>query len=253
MSPLFQVVNISTLAAWLTMAGASSVACWVKVDYILPERKGIELKLSDDEGLLDLDLEAAGSAPTDIADAEPTEDVPTPEPVAVEPVPEIPEVPKIEPLPEVPDLPEPKPDSLVTEKPKEKPRPQVVKAKTTGSAPRSTSRPATSAANSGAGAGSGAGTAAGTGAGQVGADRFAGGRRPRPNYPSDCRSRGEQGRVSFVLTVDEQGNVVDVRIKSSPYPGLASATESGVRRWKFKPGARGSIQASVTFNLTDAH
>jgi len=252
MSPLFQIVNISTLAAWLTMAGASSVACWVKVDYLLPERKTMELKMSD-EGLIDLDQESAGSAATDVANAEPTEDVATPEPTPVEPVPEIPEVPQIEPLPEVPDLPEPKPDSLVTEKPKEKPQPQVAKSKPTSAAPSRASRPASSSNNSGGGTGSGAGTAAGAGAGQVGADRFAGGRRPKPDYPSDCRSRGEQGRVSFVLTVDEQGNVVDVRIKSSPSSGLASATERGVRRWKFKAGARASVAASVTFDLKESH
>ncbi|MGC4014891.1 MAG: TonB family protein [Luteolibacter sp.] len=253
MSPLFQIVNISTLAAWLTMAGASSVACWVKVDYLIPERKTMELKMSDQEGMIDLDQESAGSAATDVAEAEPTETVPTPEPTPVEPIPEMPEVPQLEPLPEVPDLPEPKPDSLVTEQPKEKPRPQATKAKTTSSAPRTNSRPASSSNNSGGGSGSGAGTAAGAGAGQVGADRFAGGRRPKPDYPSDCRSRGEQGRVSFILTVDEQGNVVDVRIKSSPYPGLASATERGVRRWKFKAGARASVTASVTFDLKESH
>lgn len=252
MSPLFQVVNISTLAAWLTMAGASSVACWVKVDYLLPERRTMDLNMSD-EGLIDLDMESAGSAATDVADAEPAEEVPTQEPTPVEPIPEVPEVPQIEPLPEIPDLPEPKPDSLVTEKPKEKPRPQVTKAKTSSSTTKPSTRSASSSTNSGGGSGSGAGTAAGTGAGQVGADRFAGGRRPKPNYPSDCRSRGEQGRVSFVLSVDEQGNVVDVRIKSSPYPGLAAATESGVRRWKFKAGARASVSASVTFDLRDGH
>lgn len=229
------------------------MACWVKMDYLLPERKVIDLKMSD-EGIIDIDQESAGSAATDVAQADPVENEPTPELTPVAPIPDAPEVPEIEPLPEIPDIPQPSPESLQVERPKEAPRPKVAKASKSNGPPNNRTRPASSSNNSGGGSGSGAGTNAGTGAGAVGADRFAGGRRPKPDYPADCRARGEQGRVGFILTVDEQGNVVDVRIKSPcPYAGLNNATANGVRRWKFKPGPRGSIQASVTFNIQDTH
>jgi periplasmic protein TonB len=253
MQSIFHALNIGTLATWLTVSGASTVACLVRVSDRLPALRQQELSLSN-EGVIDLDQESAGSAPIDPSQStEVIPDAPV-EPLPVEAVAEIPPLAELTPVPEVPDLPAPKPEALEIEQPE--PARQVPTAKsTTSPSPRQASRPASRSSareSNGAGGGSGAGTNQGAGAGAVGADRFAGGRRPKPNYPAECRSKGQVGRVGFTISIDEQGNVVGFSLKSpSPYPALNKATEDAVRRWKFKPGPRATTSASVTFQLND--
>ncbi len=254
MHSILQALNIGTLATWLTVSGASTVACLVRVSDHLPAlRQHEELSLSD-EGVIDLDQESAGSAPIDPSEStEVIPDAPV-EPPPVEAVAEIPPLAELTPVPEVPELPDPKPEALEMEQPK--PVRQAPAAKPSSSpspqpAARSANRSSARDSN-GEGSGSGAGTNKGAGAGAVGADRFAGGRRPKPSYPAECRSKGQAGRVGFTISIDEQGNVVGFSLKSpSPYPALNKATEDAVRRWKFKPGPRATTSASVTFQLND--
>lgn len=64
MQSIFHALNIGTLATWLTVSGASTVACLVRVSDRLPALRQQELSLSN-EGVIDLDQESAGSAPID--------------------------------------------------------------------------------------------------------------------------------------------------------------------------------------------
>lgn len=254
MHSILHALNIGTLATWLTVSGASTVACLVRVSDHLPALRQQQAMPLSDEGVIDLDQESAGSAPVDPSES--AEVIPD-EPIALPPVEAVAELPplaELTPVPEVPDLPAPRPDALEAER-TDSAR-QALAAKSSSSPnPQQASRSANRSSareNSGAGSGNGAGTNKGAGAGAVGADRFAGGRRPKPIYPAECRSKGQAGRVGFTLSIDEQGNVVGFSLKNpSPYPALNKATEDAVRRWKFKPGPRATTHASVTFQLND--
>ncbi|WP_338287913.1 energy transducer TonB [Luteolibacter sp. LG18] len=253
MTPFLQALNVGTMAAWLTVSGASTVACLVKVDYILPaknDRSDLKIALAD---VFDMDTQiagepAAGSAAPDEPSAEPQLAEPTP----VEPVPEIPEISPLEPLPEVPDLPQPKPDSLQTERPKEMTRTEEAPKPRRKQGPPAAQPGKTGGANgtTGTGGGTGNGPSSGNGSAIAGAERLSKGRTPKPPYPSTCQRANQEGRVGITFTVDEQGNVVSARVSSAtPYPEMNQAALNGVYRWKFPPGTRVTATKAIVFQL----
>jgi TonB family protein len=249
-----KVLNIFTLAAWLTFSAASAVCCLVKVDYWLPALHSgdLEIKLSD---VFDMDTDtgmvAAGSAaPGQVSNELETVD-PLPSVMPIEAVPEIPELTEIDPLPEIPELPEiaPKADALKVDQPK------AAQAKVSESAVKATRSGATATRAGADGArgvssGIGGGTGIGNGSAAAGAARLSKGRTPRPPYPPDCRARNEEGRVGITFTVDEAGNVVAAKISSpSPYPSMNQAALNGVYRWKFPAGPRITASRAIVFQL----
>ena len=154
----------------------------------------------------------------------------------------------LEPLPDISDLPQAtSPDG--TEKPKAAvAKPATSRPKT--SATRSTAGRKSTNGESGQGTGSGNGTAQGSGNSPVGADRWVGGRMPKPNYPSAARKAGQQGRVVVLFTVDERGYVVSASIASPCAHSLLNEEAlRTVRRWKFRPGARASASRPIVFQL----
>lgn len=260
MSPFIYALNIGTFATWLTVAGASTVACAVHVSERLPELISMgELMDIDVTAEVDLGDMSQGSAPPsdpveEVTDEEnaPQEEIAEAEVPEVpdEVVPEIPEVAETEPLPEIPDFPKPTPKPAAA-KPETAPKPKVV-ARNTGKATKSTpgARKASSNGQSGAGTGAGSGTARGSGSSPMGTARFAGGRFPRPNYPSEARRNGVQGRVVVVFSVDERGNVVSASVRSSSgNSSLDEAAVSSVRRAKFAPGGRATATKPILFRL----
>lgn len=249
MSPFFYALNIGTLATWLTVGGASTVACVIHVVDRLPDLKDGKV----DETEVFITPMELGSAPP-AAPTESTEETTSEEQVAMEELPELPELPEmpevpelaeLEPLPDVPDL--PVRSSEGTQRPKPaaaKPAAQRPKASN-----RTTSRASTSG-QSGQGTGQGNGTARGAGSSAVGADRWAGGRMPKPNYPSAARREGRQGRVVVLFSVDERGYVVSASITSgSAHADLNEEALRTVRRWKFRPGIRASASRPIVFQL----
>jgi len=255
MSSLLYVLNIGTLATWLTVAGASTVAAVVHVSERLP-------LLEDgrqEETELSVTPLAMGSAPpaeaaADEAPAEPQEA----EPTALAELPETPEMPalpdlsELEPLPEIPEMPvAPAPAEVRREA-----APKVAVRAAVASSPsqRSTGqRQVASAASgraNGGGSGQGNSSARGAGSSAVGSDRWVGGRMPKPNYPSAARRSGQQGRVVVQFTVDERGYVVDAKITGScPHSVLNEEALRTVRRWKFRPGPRASASRPIVFQL----
>ena len=249
MSPLLYAINIGTLATWLTVAGASSVACVVKVVERLPDLLADKPKETE----VFITPMAMGSAPpaaTEASDEALTEEAAIPEIPEVPEIPEMPELPEItdlEPLPDIPDLPQvTSPEG--TQQPKPAVKPAVSRPKTSSN--RSTAGQKSTTGESGRGTGTGNGSAQGSGDSAAGASRWVGGRMPKPNYPSACRKAGQQGRVVVNFTVDERGYVVNVSLASScAYSALNEEALRTVRRWKFKPGPRASASRPIVFQL----
>jgi protein TonB len=221
-------------------AGALSITMQVsKAD--ASEGPGVDIDLAQ--------LASGSAAPSDPTMPPSEEEVPSEREAVPEwqaAVPELPELAEPLPLPEIPKLPE-----LAKPEPSRETRiRQVIKP---ASSPRLTSRgsdkPASSS-NSGSGVGKGSDTASGNGSGAVGSARWAGGRMPAPNYPSEARRNGQEGRVVVLFSVDEQGNVVSASVTGPcPYPALNEEALRAVRRWKFQPGARASLQRPIIFKL----
>lgn len=264
MNSILYAANIGTLAAWLSVSGASTVGIFVKSQARLPVLKvqdGQEIQVTEGE-LLDIEMFAGGSAPAQELDVENNEETlqeqaaETPEAPELAPdIPEVPDLPEIaetEPLPEVPDLPEPKPRPSADTVNIAKPRPPAPKAsvKRSDDARRGTDRPVARRTESGSGTGSGSGSNRGAGSGDTGAARFAGGRMPKPSYPANARKQGVEGTVRVSITVDESGTVVSASIVSASHPALNDRSILGtINRWKFRPGARATRIAPIRFTL----
>jgi protein TonB len=79
-------------------------------------------------------------------------------------------------------------------------------------------------------------------------------RRVEPVYPELAKRARVQGTVVLVVTVDEEGNVSDIKV-SSGHPLLNDAAKSAVAQWKYSPtllnGEPVPVIATVTviFNL----
>jgi TonB family protein len=58
--------------------------------------------------------------------------------------------------------------------------------------------------------------------------------RVEPVYPLEAKEKGIEGEVRFALTVDEQGDVVDVQVLRGNAM-LVSAAYEAVRQWKYTP------------------
>jgi TonB family protein len=56
----------------------------------------------------------------------------------------------------------------------------------------------------------------------------------QPTYPKDALDQGIEGRVVLRVTIDRQGAIESVVVRSSPHPLLTAAAEAAVRQWKFR-------------------
>lgn len=250
MQSLLYALNVGTLATWLAVSGASTVAVTIKIHERLPKllNPASEVELA----MIDLDQEmgsAPPAAPEDAVPQEITEPEELPEVIPDVPeMPEIPEVPEMEPLPDIPDLP-PVPNGEL--KPKAEPKPAVARK---SDQPKPAQRSATAQNRGGVtgqGTGQGAGTAQGSGNSATGASRWAGLYAPKPSYPSASKKAGHEGRVGITFEVDERGYIVNARV-SSPcsYPELNEAALAKVRSaWRAKPGPRAQATKTIVFQI----
>jgi protein TonB len=184
---------------------------------------------------------------------------PAPEPPAPEPPPPAPEPPKPEPIPEPPKpepVPEPpKPEDIAPPKPEPTPPPKPV-AKPAPREPRSTPKPAT-ASKSQTAASVARGTPGRSGVPTAG--RTAGPGHlynPKPSYPPESRTAGEQGTVVLRVRVEADGRPGTITLaRSSGHPRLDRAAQEAVRRWRFKPATRdgqpfvSTVDVPVRFSL----
>jgi protein TonB len=154
----------------------------------------------------------------------------------------MPEPVAMEPLPDIPDLPAPPPEPAA--------KPSVPSSKTAPRIARTTPRarrdsPAPGGSNATAGSQTGAANAATTDAA-----RLAAGRMPAPSYPAESRRKNQTGTVVVEFTVDHSGRVIAAFAKSpSPWPLLNDEAVRTVRRWRFPPGGIMHLQRPIVFQL----
>lgn len=229
MTALTHVLNIGTLAAWLSVAGFGTVAVVFPEKPIpMPHMVVAETKvLPDDFQLGDSTEQPSAEQPTETDPASVAEPLPAP--------PELPEVAETAPLPDVPDFP-----AIA-----ENPAPQAVPAT------KSTTRKGPSANNRQTSAGGR--TTGKPGAGSSGmstAARIAAGRMPAPVYPAEARRKGQTGTVVVEFTVDSGGRVTYANAsRPSPWPLLNQEAVRTVLTWRFPPGDFISLERPIVFRL----
>jgi|GEM_PF-2293125 len=58
---------------------------------------------------------------------------------------------------------------------------------------------------------------------------------PDPMYPLITQDLGITGTVSVILTIDENGRVIDIIVEKSPHKSMTEEVLYTVKRWRFKP------------------
>jgi len=58
---------------------------------------------------------------------------------------------------------------------------------------------------------------------------------PKPAYPPIAQDLGITGTVVAILSIDENGIVTDVQIKSAPHKSMSDEVKRTLLTWKFKP------------------
>jgi TonB family protein len=79
------------------------------------------------------------------------------------------------------------------------------------------------------------------------------GEQPAPEYPPECRLARQEGKVTVLFTVGEDGQVTGASaISPCPYALLNQAAVRAIRdTWRFKTGPRRSFKVSIQFELTE--
>jgi periplasmic protein TonB len=250
MSSLLHILNISTLAGWLSVASFGTVA--VLVPAWRQEAKAVkvvETKLVNKDFTL-------GDQGADLKTEEQALESATPPAETLPAPPELPALAEQEALPEIPDLPTPQP----TPETKPTERPAKAKAKTTpapqpSTSPPKTARPAGSSTGKPLITGQPGGKATsekpgGKATGMSSSARLAAGRMPKPSYPAEARRKGQTGTVTVEFTVDASGQVISAYAKSpSPWPLLNNEAVRTVRRWRFPAGGVMTLSRPIVFRL----
>jgi protein TonB len=253
MQSLLQVLNIGTLATWLSVTGASTVAVLVPYGEKTAPVQERELDISMGE-VIDLDavsgqVAAGSAAPGEMTDSS---EVPPFEPVTpVEEVAPLPELAEVAPLPDVPDV-DLKADDLESSQPKPKATPsRKMTAAATGQTRPAKTKGTPGATGVGNGLGNGSAAGSGSGSSGEGLSRVSRGNIPKPNYPEECRRKNQEGRVSVTFTFDETGNVVSAKATGkSPFTALDQAAVDTLYRAKFPPGTgRFTFTKAIVFKL----
>lgn len=78
-----------------------------------------------------------------------------------------------------------------------------------------------------------------------------------PDYPDELRMRDLTGEALVEFTIDEEGNVSHVEVKSATYSDFALAARRAIRSWKFEPpqkmGRPVSIRTTKRFDFVLRH
>lgn len=73
---------------------------------------------------------------------------------------------------------------------------------------------------------------------------------PKPQYDSDERLRGEQGRSVFLAYISKEGSISQVRLMSvSGYRNLDAKALKAVKKWRFYPGQEGWVEIPIQWDL----
>lgn len=72
----------------------------------------------------------------------------------------------------------------------------------------------------------------------------------KPLYPEKCKKEKIEGSVILEVGIDEEGNVINVRVLKSVHPDLDNAALDSVKKWKYKPVIKGEEPVPVVFAVT---
>lgn len=74
----------------------------------------------------------------------------------------------------------------------------------------------------------------------------------KPPYPEDAKRNEVEGTVVLKVTIDENGNVTDVKLLKGLGYGLDEASVAAMRKTRFKPATKGgeSVGTTITYNFT---
>ncbi len=71
----------------------------------------------------------------------------------------------------------------------------------------------------------------------------------RPVIPRALKASYVNGTVTVLVKIDEEGRIIDVRVKSSTEPRLDAYAIAAVRKWKFKPAIKGGKKTKDTLSI----
>ena len=66
-----------------------------------------------------------------------------------------------------------------------------------------------------------------------------------PVHPEPLLKRELPGEAVLEFTIDEEGNVKEVEVKSATNVGFAHAARSAIQKWKYKPMRKNGRPVSV--------
>jgi protein TonB len=231
MSGILHAIEITTLAAWVSLAGVCTIVPTIDFSHSSPTPT-VEVKVPPiviNEIIMDAPAPDGAEATSASAPAAtPSVDSWSAPPALAEPS-------QSAVLPEVPSLPVQATALERIAQPATRPRSAKPSAVVSGSVN------AAAAARPGVAGGQGGGDAAA---------RLVGGRMPAPRYPEAARRGGQTGTVLVEFTIDAAGRVVSAIAKQpSPWPLLNEEAVNTVRRWKFPPGGVMKLQRPIVFEL----
>jgi protein TonB len=229
MSGILHAIEITTLAAWVSLAGVCTIVPTIDFSHSSPTPT-VEVKVPPIV-INEIVMDAPTSNGTEVANASAA----TPSVDSWSAPPKLAELLESAVLPEVPSLPVQATALERIAQPATRPRSAKPSAVVSGSVN------AAAAARPGVAGGQGGGDAAA---------RLVGGRMPAPRYPEAARRGGQTGTVLVEFTIDAAGRVVSAIAKQpSPWPLLNEEAVNTVRRWKFPPGGVMKLQRPIVFEL----
>lgn len=70
-----------------------------------------------------------------------------------------------------------------------------------------------------------------------------------PDYPDDLRGDGVSGVVMVECSIDEKGNVVELRVQKSSHQGFEAPALAAMKKWKFKPARQDGSPVPITVSI----
>lgn len=70
-----------------------------------------------------------------------------------------------------------------------------------------------------------------------------------PKYPELSKLAGIEGKVRLRITVDEKGDVSDIKLLKSMGEDMDNAAIEAVKQWKFKPAYRNNVPVAVWIDV----
>ncbi|MDP3850426.1 MAG: TonB family protein [Luteolibacter sp.] len=212
---LLHVLNIGTLATWLSVVGFGTLGV------VVPPWQAAHLEPAAEEMLLQIEDFTLGDTQSAAA-AEVAESV------FSEITGSLPAPPELAPLPDIPDLPE-LPLRMARTAIATEPRPQVRGIVSGGERSRKSNSSTVSSLQSGGNTRSSAATS--------NAARIASGTMPPPTYPAEAIRRQQSGVVLVTFTIGTNGRVISAYAsKPCPHPLLNNAALAAARKATFPPG-----------------